>query len=108
VTAPLSGRVGRDLVDKGNLVGDGEATQLTTVTSYHPMYAYFNLNERDLLRVMARYRERVRETGMDPDQDSNDRLDISPVWKPLLHHFVAETMTVARSTTNEPRHYPRH
>lgn len=49
VTAPISGRIGRNMVDIGNLVGEGEATLLTTITQYKPMYAYFHLNERDLL-----------------------------------------------------------
>ena len=51
VTAPISGRVSRNYVDVGNLVGEGEPTLLTTVTRYDPMYVYFNLNEYDLLRV---------------------------------------------------------
>ena len=53
VTAPITGRVSRNLVDLGNLVGESEPTLLTTVTRYDPMYAYFNLNERDLLKAMA-------------------------------------------------------
>ena len=63
VTAPFSGRVGRDEVDIGNLVGESEATVLTDITRYDPMYVYFNLNERDLLRIMPRYAERSAETG---------------------------------------------
>ena len=54
VTAPISGRVARNLVDVGNLVGEGEPTLLTTITRYDPMYVYFNLNERDLLKVLDR------------------------------------------------------
>jgi multidrug efflux pump subunit AcrA (membrane-fusion protein) len=49
ITAPISGRVSRNYVDVGNLVGEGEPTLLTTVTRYDPMYVYFNLNEYDLL-----------------------------------------------------------
>ncbi len=76
VTAPIAGRVGRNLVDVGNLVGEGEATLLTTVTSYDPMYAYFNLNERDLLRVMSLYRKRLEEKGVDPTSEPGRRADI--------------------------------
>ncbi len=65
VKAPISGRVGRNRVDPGNLVGDGEATILTEVTDYDPMYVYFTLNERDLLRVLEKYRSRVEEKGID-------------------------------------------
>ena len=66
VTAPFSGRVGRDEVDIGNLVGESEATVLTDITRYDPMYVYFNLNERDLLRIAASDEKR----GKQPDADS--------------------------------------
>jgi RND family efflux transporter MFP subunit len=65
VEAPISGRVGRNLVDVGNLVGEGEATVLTDVTAYDPMYVYFNMNERDLLRVLGMFRERAAEKSLD-------------------------------------------
>ena len=45
VTAPISGRVSRKLVDIGNIVGYGEQTILTTIVSDDPMYAYFNPTE---------------------------------------------------------------
>ena len=77
VTAPISGRVSRNFVDVGNLVGEGEPTLLTTVTRYDPMYVYFNLNERDLLRVMAMYRQKVKEKGYDPEKESDARAEIS-------------------------------
>jgi multidrug efflux system membrane fusion protein len=67
VTAPFTGRVGRNLVDIGNLVGEGEATVLTEVTLYSPIYVYFNLNERDLLRVMQAIREKAEAQGQNPD-----------------------------------------
>ena len=65
VAAPISGRVGREQVDLGNLVGNGEATLLTDVTRFNPMYVYFNLNERNLLRLLAIYREKIQERGGD-------------------------------------------
>ena len=76
VTAPLSGRVGRNEVDIGNLVGEGEATVLTEVTLFDPIYAYFNLNERDLLRVMNIYRAAVEAKGLDPDTVSDQEMEI--------------------------------
>lgn len=63
VLAPLDGRVGRNEIDVGNLVGEGEATILTNITLYDPIYVYFNLNERDLLSVMRRYRKAMEDTG---------------------------------------------
>jgi membrane fusion protein (multidrug efflux system) len=75
VTAPITGRVSRNFVDLGNLVGEGEPTLLTTVTRYDPMYAYFNLNERDLLKVMAMNRKKVQEKGLDPTVDPEIETD---------------------------------
>jgi RND family efflux transporter MFP subunit len=65
VAAPISGRVGREQVDLGNLVGNGEATLLTEITRFNPMYVYFNLNERDLLQVLKVYKEKVQTQGLD-------------------------------------------
>jgi RND family efflux transporter MFP subunit len=65
VAAPISGRVGREQVDLGNLVGNGEATLLTEITRFNPMYVYFNLNERDLLRVLKMYKEKIQQGGID-------------------------------------------
>ena len=76
ITAPISGRVSRNYVDIGNLVGEGEATLLTTIQRYDPMYAYFNLNENDLLRVMAMYRERITQKGINPDTDPGSKAEI--------------------------------
>jgi RND family efflux transporter MFP subunit len=73
VTAPITGRVSRNVVDIGNLVGGKEPTLLTTVIRYDPMYAYFNLNERDLLKVMAMYRQEAKKKGLDPHKDSAAR-----------------------------------
>jgi len=54
VKTPISGRVGKTLVKLGNLVGEGEATHLTTVISYDPIYVNFNISERALLSVRRR------------------------------------------------------
>jgi len=62
VTAPFSGRIGRRLVDPGNLVGPNGNTKLATLDRLEPIYVYFNLNERDALRAAAIMRQR----GMDP------------------------------------------
>jgi RND family efflux transporter MFP subunit len=53
VVAPFDGRIGRHLVDPGNLVGNGKATDLATVEQIDPIYVYFNLSELDLIRVRA-------------------------------------------------------
>lgn len=63
VMAPFDGRIGRHLVDVGNLVGNGVATELATIQKINPIYVYFNLNELDLLRI----REIVRRKNFNPD-----------------------------------------
>jgi RND family efflux transporter MFP subunit len=50
VTAPLSGRISRRYVDPGNLV-KADDTLLTTIVSLDPLYAYFDIDERTLLRL---------------------------------------------------------
>jgi RND family efflux transporter MFP subunit len=54
ITAPFAGRIGRHLVDPGNLVGGtGGPTKLATIEQIDPALAYFSINERDVLRVRA-------------------------------------------------------
>lgn len=49
VVSPIAGRASSDRVDRGNLVGAGEATILTTVVQDHPTYFDFEVNERAIL-----------------------------------------------------------
>ena len=51
VNAPFDGRIGRHLVDVGNYVGNGVATNLATIDQLDPIYVYFNLNELDLIKL---------------------------------------------------------
>ncbi len=57
IRAPIEGRIGRSLVDVGNLVGAGEYTLLATIKDYDPIYAFFTISERELLRIMKMQRE---------------------------------------------------
>jgi len=52
VTSPISGRAGQQQVTEGALVGQGEATLLTTVEQIDPLYVNFSqaASELDLLR----------------------------------------------------------
>lgn len=59
VTAPFDGRVDRRLVDPGNLVGSGSSTVLAVISQFDPMYAYFTINEEQLLK-------RIEATGVAP------------------------------------------
>jgi multidrug efflux system membrane fusion protein len=50
VTSPIDGIVSRYYYTLGNLVTQ-DSTLLTTVVSYDPMYAYFDMEERVILRL---------------------------------------------------------
>jgi len=58
ISAPIDGQVGRALITKGNLVepGPGDAALLTTIVSLDPMYVYFDVDERTILRFRDRHR----------------------------------------------------
>ncbi len=51
VRSPIDGRVGRYFLAVGNLVNK-DKTLLTTVVSQDPMYAYFDIDEGTLVRLM--------------------------------------------------------
>jgi len=50
VVSPINGQVSRYYLTLGNLVNQDQ-TLLTTVVSVDPMYAYFDMDERTLLRI---------------------------------------------------------
>ena len=65
VRSPLTGRIGRHLVDLGNLV-QSEQTLLATIESIDPVHAYFYLSERELLR----FKQMLRTNDL-PDPETN-------------------------------------
>jgi RND family efflux transporter MFP subunit len=56
VVAPLSGRVSSRFVDPGNLV-KADDTILTTIVSFDPMYAYFDVDEHNTLQLQSLIRQ---------------------------------------------------
>jgi RND family efflux transporter MFP subunit len=52
VRAPITGRVGRAEVTRGNLVQPGASTLLTTIVSLDPIYVYFDSDEQAYLKYM--------------------------------------------------------
>jgi RND family efflux transporter MFP subunit len=74
ITAPISGRIGRHMVDIGNLVR-AEETQLAIIRVIDPIYAIFDVSENDLLRFME-----MRRNDELPDPDKNP---------PVLHLGLA-------------------
>jgi multidrug efflux pump subunit AcrA (membrane-fusion protein) len=63
VMAPVSGRVSRPFIDPGNLV-KADDTILTRVVAQDPMWVYFDLDERTMLRLR---RLDVKNATEEPD-----------------------------------------
>lgn len=74
VTSPIIGRIGREQVTVGNLV-QADSTLLTNIVSVDPIYAYFNVDERSILK----YQQQVRKGSL-PMQDMRKFLFIFR-WK---------------------------
>jgi len=54
IHSPIEGRIDRNLVDVGNLVGGVQKTLLATVVRLDPIDAYFDLDERTYLEILDR------------------------------------------------------
>lgn len=52
ITAPISGRISRDIAGVGNLVGTGESTLLTVIVDDSQVGAYFEVPERDVIQYL--------------------------------------------------------
>ncbi len=64
VRAPLSGRISSRSIDPGNLV-KADDTSVTSIVSLDPIYAYFDLDERSLLRLKRLIREKKVNWSLD-------------------------------------------
>jgi RND family efflux transporter MFP subunit len=74
VKAPISGRIDRAFISKGTLLtgGTGSGTLLTKIVDEQPMYVYFDVDERSLLRYM---RQREKSQGAAPGNLASLGLD---------------------------------
>lgn len=65
VRAPITGRVSRKLVTRGNLItgGPGQSTLLTVIASTNPMYCYFEADEKSVLKYKRLAREGLRPSA---------------------------------------------
>jgi len=68
VRSPVTGKVDRNLVDLGNLVGQTQATLLTTVVQMNPLWVYFDLPESTVLEFLAD----LRRMGVESPRDLDD------------------------------------
>ena len=83
ITAPISGRIGRRLVTKGNLVqiqGNGGATVLATIVSLDPIYAYFDVEESAFLSY------RTNTMSVAPGSGGNLTCELRLVTEPTFAH----------------------
>ena len=99
VTAPFDGRMGRRLVDPGNLVGPGDHAVLAEINQIDPIYAYFTINERDLLRI----RDERRQTGGDAGPPTDQVLELALANEDGFPHqgkldFAAIALTAGTGT----------
>lgn len=94
VKAPISGRVGRDLVNPGNLIngGSANATPLTTLISLDPIHFYFEGSESDLLKYI-----RLSRSGQRPAS----RTSPNPVLVKLQDEKAFEHQGVMDFVDNE-------
>jgi len=79
VTAPISGRVSRNLVSAGNLIQAGQSgggTLLTTIVSVDPIYAYFDVDEHTVQQVQQMIHEGSAESARDTE---------IPIWLGLAN-----------------------
>lgn len=83
VSAPFDGRIGRHLVDPGNLVGHGTATEIANIEQIDPIYAYFNLNELDLIKL----REAAKAMGFKPEDIDQISADIKLQNETVFKHM---------------------
>ncbi|MDQ2701251.1 MAG: efflux RND transporter periplasmic adaptor subunit [Pseudomonadota bacterium] len=86
VNAPISGRAGKQQVTEGALVGQNEATLLTTVSQLDPMYIDFSMSVSELAQI--------RQAGVSRDDASVQVLlpDGSPYAIPAELDFSGDVV----------------
>ena len=65
IHTPIDGLAGKTEVKAGALVGRGQSTLLTTVSTIDPIRARFYLSERDYLAIVRKYKPKDGEGGTD-------------------------------------------
>ena len=97
ITAPIDGRITRNEVDFGNLVGREEPTLLATVVNVDPVFVSLDASENDVLEVM---RDRRDSGGAGTVQ----RGQVSPGnWRPSELALAGETDFKAKGNYVAPQ-----
>jgi multidrug efflux system membrane fusion protein len=66
IVAAVGGKISRAEITVGNLVTAGDETVLTTITTVDPMYVFFDVDERSLLRYRREFRKDKKEGAVEP------------------------------------------
>lgn len=62
IRSPIAGRISDTEVTRGNLVGQTDATLLTTINSVDPLYVYFDAPEKDFVEYQRALQEKPANT----------------------------------------------
>jgi len=76
VRAPISGKVSARRVDVGNLVGQSEATILTTIVKTDPIYTYFSPSQKDV-RMFQKYKNKDKPEAFIEVQGSGETIRLN-------------------------------
>jgi len=66
IAAPISGKISRQLVSRGNLVAANGSQPLATIVAVDPMYFYFDFDEASYLSYRRADKGKADAAGVDP------------------------------------------
>ena len=92
VTSPIDGIVSRTQVTPGNLVSSN-ATTLTTIVSIDPIYAYFDVDERTVLRIQQMIREELSAEGLTKADEYLEKYKVAPDARKQVRSLLADRVT---------------
>ena len=101
IRAPIPGRIGRRLVDVGNIVigGDVQGTLLTTIVQEDPIHFYFEVSEADVLRYTRLGQAGARQTSREyPNAISVKLLDEDSFQHQGVMDFVDNELSATTGT----------
>ncbi|MBC8108358.1 MAG: efflux RND transporter periplasmic adaptor subunit [Anaerolineae bacterium] len=73
IRSPIDGRTGQRLVDLGNVVSASSMMSLLTIQRFHPIYADFNIPERNLDHVRSNMARNTLKTIVTANQKPNEQ-----------------------------------
>ena len=98
ILAPISGKVSSRRVDIGNLVGQGEATLLTTIMSVDPIYAYFSPSQNDV-RMFEKYSNKEKPDAFIEMKGEHDTVRLDGYIDFSNNEVDSQTSTITMRAT---------